>query len=236
MFTSEQYRAKADQYSELARNAISHSEREEFQKLQRSFSVMADNEQWLADNDGNTVHATAAGRRLNDELAAEEEHVLRCLGAALIMQWNMLPTRLQHELFDNACSMGALADIRTLRAQIARFLHKHKNDKVETFATQGTQSAEQMQSQNASYTKTFFGDNIMNNINPKRSPDALANFSEAKKDILNDIRAKWGKFSEDDLSRLRSNDDLVNEIAARYRIDRARAQSDVDVIMRGRQI
>ena len=35
-------------------------------------------------------------------LAEEEERILRCLGAAVIMQWNTLPTKLQKELFDNA--------------------------------------------------------------------------------------------------------------------------------------
>jgi len=76
----------------------------------------------------------------------------------------------------------------------------------------------------------------MNVFNPKQPSAGLANFSKTKRDILNDIRAKWGKFSEDDLGRLRNNDDLVNEIASRYSIDRALAQSDVDTMMRGRQI
>jgi hypothetical protein len=39
-------------------------------------------------------------------LAQEEEHILRCLGAALIMQWGTLPRKLQRELFDNAGAMG----------------------------------------------------------------------------------------------------------------------------------
>jgi len=55
---------------------------------------------------------------------AEEEHILRCLGAALIMQWNTLPTKLQRDLFDNAGSMGGLLDSNTLRGQIVRFLRK----------------------------------------------------------------------------------------------------------------
>lgn len=74
----------------------------------------------------------------------------------------------------------------------------------------------------------------MNPVNPKRTE--FAAFSETKKSILNDIRGKWGKFSEDDLGRLRSNDDLVTEIAAKYSLDRAQAQRDVDAMMRGRQI
>jgi hypothetical protein len=44
------------------------------------------------------------------------------------MQWNTLPTKLRRELFDNAGSMGELLETGTLRGQIARFLHKHKND------------------------------------------------------------------------------------------------------------
>jgi len=61
-------------------------------------------------------------------LAAEEERVLRCLGAAVIMQWNTVPAKLQRELFDTAGSMGELLDTAELRGQIARFLHKHKDD------------------------------------------------------------------------------------------------------------
>jgi hypothetical protein len=44
------------------------------------------------------------------------------------MQWNTLPTKLQRELFDNAGTMGELLNTSALRGQIARFLHKHKND------------------------------------------------------------------------------------------------------------
>ena len=44
------------------------------------------------------------------------------------MQWNALPTTLQREIFDTAGSVGKLLDTAALRGQIARFLHKHKND------------------------------------------------------------------------------------------------------------
>lgn len=60
-------------------------------------------------------------------LAKEEEHVLRCLGAAVIMQWNDLSTDVQRELFDHATSMGELRHIAKLKGQIARFLKKHKD-------------------------------------------------------------------------------------------------------------
>jgi len=58
-------------------------------------------------------------------LAKEEEHILRCLGAAVIMQWNDLPTDIQRELFDHAISMGELRHTAKLKGQIARFVHKH---------------------------------------------------------------------------------------------------------------
>jgi|SRR5579862_5098108 len=61
-------------------------------------------------------------------LAKEEEHILRCLGAAVIMQWGDLPREIQHELFEHAISMGKLHQTVELKGQIARFLHKHKGD------------------------------------------------------------------------------------------------------------
>jgi hypothetical protein len=63
-------------------------------------------------------------------LTAEEENILRYLGAALLMRWNTLPQKLQRELFDTAGSMGESLAVDDLRAQIARYLHKHKDDKV----------------------------------------------------------------------------------------------------------
>ena len=127
MFTPEQYREKAAEYSELAKQANAPNEVREFQKLEQSFTMLADNEQWLADNHDNL--AINLDKRVplpepSEVTLAEEEHILRCLGAALIMQWNTLPTGLQRELFDNAGSMGELLDSDTLRGQIARFLRK----------------------------------------------------------------------------------------------------------------
>jgi len=129
MFTPEQYRAKATEYCELAKATTAPNEVREFQKLEKSFVALADNEQWLADNHHHMVHGP---RDLGNDgaiLPAEEERILRCLGAAVIMQWNTLPTKLRRELFDTAGSMGDLLETAALRGQIARFLHKHKDDK-----------------------------------------------------------------------------------------------------------
>jgi hypothetical protein len=105
MFKPAQYRAKASEYGELANTSTGSEQKRDFQKLEQRFAVLADNEQWLADNYQNTVHAEQ-GRSFDETLADEEERILRCLGAALIMQWNTLPTKLQRELFDNAGTMG----------------------------------------------------------------------------------------------------------------------------------
>ena len=128
MFRPKQYRSKAAEYTDRGKTASNPAEVLEFRTLERSFTTLADNEQWLSDNFSKTVHTTTEGVVAGAvALAAEEEHVLRCLGAALIMQWNTLPTKLQRELFDNASAMGELLDTTALRGQIARFLHKHKD-------------------------------------------------------------------------------------------------------------
>jgi hypothetical protein len=128
VFKSQQYRAKAAEYGELVKSSTGSDERREFQELQERFALLADNEQGLSNNYDNAVQVAEQDRSREATLAAEEEHVLRCLGAATIMQWNALPTTLQREIFDTAGSVGKLLDTAALRGQIARFLHKHKND------------------------------------------------------------------------------------------------------------
>jgi hypothetical protein len=74
-------------------------------------------------------HASLAEERDTD-LADQDKHILRRLGAAIIMQWNTLPQKLRKDLFNNASSVKDLPQTSVLRGKIARFLHKHKNDKV----------------------------------------------------------------------------------------------------------
>ena len=128
LFTSKQYLAKAVELGDLVKTSVGSTKRQEFQELEGRFSVLA----VLADNDELLQEKTAVCSTRQDEtnrttLAAEDQ-VLRCLGAALIMQWNTLPAKLQRELFDNAGDIGELLDTSALRGQIARFLHTHKND------------------------------------------------------------------------------------------------------------
>ena len=81
-----------------------------------------DNEGGAALSNRNAAEETQAA------LAEEEEHILRCLGAAVIMQWNDLPTHIQRRLFENAAAMGEPRHLSQLKEQIARFLHEHKDD------------------------------------------------------------------------------------------------------------
>jgi hypothetical protein len=128
MFTPKQYRAKATEYAQLVKTTNVPEEVREFRKREQSYTSLASNEEWLASNFEKTLHPSDQDQEEGDALAETEEQVLRCLGAAVIMQWNTIPQKLQRELFDNAGSMDQLLKTSTLRGQIARFLHKHKND------------------------------------------------------------------------------------------------------------
>jgi hypothetical protein len=59
--------------------------------------------------------------------------------------------------------------------------------------------------------------------------------SEIRQTVIKEIRAKWGKFSEDDLSSLNNLDDLVSQRAAKYGLEKSLAKRDVDALMNGRQ-
>jgi hypothetical protein len=99
----------------------------EFQRLKHNFTELPDNGDWMSNNSNKTVHREDAPTL---SLTEEEGHILRCLGASVIMQWNTLPTKLQRELFDNTSSVGELLQTGAFKQQIARFLHKHKNDEA----------------------------------------------------------------------------------------------------------
>ena len=59
MFTADQYRVKAIEYSKLLRTANGPNEVREYQRLERSFTELADNAQWVIDNHDKSLHATA---------------------------------------------------------------------------------------------------------------------------------------------------------------------------------
>jgi hypothetical protein len=79
---------------------------------------------------------TEAAPVLNlDQAPAEDEKILECLGAAVIMRWGTLPTKIQRELFEHATSLADLAQTAPPKGRIARFLHNHKDDGARTAMT-----------------------------------------------------------------------------------------------------
>ena len=60
--------------------------------------------------------------------------------------------------------------------------------------------------------------------------------ANAKKLLLQDIRVKWGKFSEQELDALQSNEDLVDQLVAKYGLAKEAAQRDADAMLKGRNL
>lgn len=81
------------------------------------------------ESEGGTTSADiGSGARQAHVLSPGEERILQCLGAALLLQWNDLPTSMQKELFEHAVTMGEANEIAQIKERIARFLHLHKDD------------------------------------------------------------------------------------------------------------
>jgi uncharacterized protein YjbJ (UPF0337 family) len=51
---------------------------------------------------------------------------------------------------------------------------------------------------------------------------------------VNELHAKWRKFSEKELSALKGKDDLVSQVQARYGLNKEQALRDVDALLKGR--
>jgi hypothetical protein len=136
MATTRQYRMKAAEYAALAKTAHSLSEAREFRSLERNYNSLAASQEWLASDDDRCVPRP----REIDHSLADEEQVLKCLGAAVIMQWNTLPTKTRQELFAYASSVTGLPATAELKGQIARFLHNHKDDAQKASRTFVTRS------------------------------------------------------------------------------------------------
>ena len=152
MHSQRQFRGKANKFSDLtmasddrprdpsARHAIDAWESEggsapvDFggSDAAAAHTALADiaasraNNGWLASHSDKDTLKSDEAQEL--ALVGEEDRILRCLGAAVMMRWNTIPTKLQRELFDNASCVGELLQAGALKGQIARFLHKHKDD------------------------------------------------------------------------------------------------------------
>jgi hypothetical protein len=73
----------------------------------------------------------------------------------------------------------------------------------------------------------------MNATTPSNNPSSA---SETIQMIRKDIKAKWDKFSDQDLTTLKNNDDLVDKVVAKYGLGKPQAQRDVDDLLKGRTI
>jgi hypothetical protein len=76
----------------------------------------------------------------------------------------------------------------------------------------------------------------MTNVTPNAGNAKPQAAPEARQIVLKEIRAKWNKFSEQDVSGLKGKDDLVTQIMAKYALDKTQVQRDVDALLKGRQI
>ena len=72
--------------------------------------------------------------------------------------------------------------------------------------------------------------------NTSATSEKPQNMDQNKQAVLNDIRAKWSKFSEQDVSAFKGKADLVSQVAVKYGLEQVQAQREVDAVLKGRQI
>jgi hypothetical protein len=74
----------------------------------------------------------------------------------------------------------------------------------------------------------------MTDSNTKPTPNKPDQGKEPKLLLQKDIRTKWDKFSEIDVGALKSEDDLVLQIVAKYGVDQTKAEADATALLNGR--
>jgi hypothetical protein len=126
MFSSKRYRAKAAEYGERGRASDVTSEILEYRGLARRLAEWADNEE-SAENRSKQRPRRQGGGQPADHIA-EEDRILLCLGAALVVDWDKLPEQVQSELSALAATMRERLQTTALRAQIASFLREREGD------------------------------------------------------------------------------------------------------------
>jgi hypothetical protein len=131
MFAADQYRPRASQHQETLDPPGPLNRTREFRRLQRTYTTLAGKEDLRPAGNEKMPSGRRKYRDNHAGVAEEEEEILKCLGAAVIMRWNTLPTKLQRELFEHADSIGDMYQAASLREPIARFLHDHKDDEQE---------------------------------------------------------------------------------------------------------
>jgi hypothetical protein len=58
--------------------------------------------------------------------------------------------------------------------------------------------------------------------------------AELRTSILADIQTRWDRLSDDDVAAMRNSHDLLVKVVAKYGQDRFHAQSDIDIMLKGR--
>ena len=57
-----------------------------------------------------------------------------------------------------------------------------------------------------------------------------------KSAVMKEICAKWSKFSEQDVAAIKGKADLVSQVVTKYGLPQTQAQSEVDALLKGRQV
>jgi hypothetical protein len=60
--------------------------------------------------------------------------------------------------------------------------------------------------------------------------------NEGRAIILKEIKAKWAKFQEAEISALKNRDDLIKLVTAKYGLEKASIMKDVDSFLKGRHL
>ena len=55
-------------------------------------------------------------------------------------------------------------------------------------------------------------------------------------DVLNAIHAKWGRFNRQELSKLKTYDDVVAHVVAKYDLQKGAVQREVNILLAGRRV
>jgi hypothetical protein len=126
MSTAQQYREKANEYEGLLGSAHSPGGAIELRELMQSYLAPVENMDSLTANRDKTTWPRTKHRD-NHVAPADKEKFLRYLGAAVIMRWHTIPTKLQRELFEHASTLDEL-QLPPWRAALTQFLHDRKDD------------------------------------------------------------------------------------------------------------
>ena len=60
--------------------------------------------------------------------------------------------------------------------------------------------------------------------------------TDQKSAVLKEICSKWSKFSEQDVAAMKGKADLVSQVVTKYGLPQIQAQSEVDALLKGRQV